>query len=155
MLENNVTSKINNIYSRRINTMELTVTNIIVISLFIEAIVQAVKPLWNAESKKLSLPECLSMGVGILVACLGKINLLDGLIVTTVPALLYALYVFSGIALGRGPSFVHDLWSKIKTFGVDNAVEAASNAQTITEIILRALKNGVSSKTEDTAKTDE
>lgn len=134
--------------------MELTVTNIIVISLFIEAIVQAVKPLWNAEAKKLSLPECLSMGVGILVAVLGKINLLDGLIVTNVPALIYTLYVFSGIALGRGPSFIHDLWSKIKTFGVDNAVEAAANAQTLKEIILRALTSAASLKTENTEKTE-
>lgn len=117
--------------------MELTITNIIVIALFIEAIIEAVKPIWNKEAKRLSLPELLSMAAGIVVAVLGRVNMLDGLITTETPALLYVLYIFSGVALGRGPSFVHDLRNRIKTFNADTATEAAQNAETLKNIILR------------------
>ena len=105
--------------------MEITITSIITITLFLEAVIQAAKPIWNSEAKKLSLPESLSMAIGILVAVLGKINLLEGLITVGAPALLYVLYVLSGIALGRGPSFIHDLWQKIRTFDMGAATEAA------------------------------
>lgn len=117
--------------------MEITIANIIVLALFIEALIQAIKPIWNHEAKKLSLPELLSMAAGIIVAVLGRVNMLDGLITTETPALLYVLYVFSGVALGRGPSFVHDLWNRLKTFNADTATEAAQNAETLKNIILR------------------
>jgi len=130
--------------------MEITIVNIIVIALFIEAAIQAMKPIWNSEAKKLSVPECISMGAGILVAVLGKINMLDGLFVIEAPALLYVLYVLSGVALGRGPSFVHDLWNKLKTFNIDAATQAAENSATIKEIVLRILSLFANEKGKDT-----
>lgn len=119
--------------------MEITITNIILIALFIEAIIQAVKPLWNKEAQRLSIAECISMGMGVLVAVLGKINMLGGIITTDAPVLLYALYALSGIAVGRGPSFVHDLWSKLRTFDHDSVAQASEGTTILSGILQRAI----------------
>lgn len=47
----------------------------------------------------------------LLIAVVAKINFLAGVVEITQPVLLYAL---TGVVLGRGPSFVHDLRWKIK-----------------------------------------
>ena len=92
--------------------MELT--NLILIALFVEAIVQQIKPLWDKAAGKITAAEIVSMGIGVLIAVVAKINFLAGVVDITEPILLYALYVLTGVALGRGPSFVHDLWVKIR-----------------------------------------
>lgn len=128
--------------------MEITATSILAIALFIEAVVQAAKPIWNEEAKKLSIPELVSMGVGILIAVLAKVNLLEGLIVTESLVLLYFLYALSGIALGRGPSFVHDLWQKIRTFDADKAAQSATEISKIAETVTRIIQSLIGKKDE-------
>lgn len=92
----------------------MTLTNLVLIALFVEAIVQQLKPIWDKTAGKITVAEIVSMCLGVLIAVVAKINFLAGVIDITQPVLLYILYVLTGIALGRGPSFVHDLWVKIK-----------------------------------------
>ncbi|HRX58625.1 MAG TPA: hypothetical protein P5075_07610 [Eubacteriales bacterium] len=92
----------------------MTLTNMILIALFIEAIVQQLKPFWDKTAGKITIAEIVSMCIGILIAVVAKVNFLAGVVEITQPVLLYAMYVLTGVALGRGPSFVHDLWVKIR-----------------------------------------
>jgi len=92
----------------------MTITNLILIALFVEAIVQQLKPLWDKTAGKITVAEIVSMCLGILIAIVARINFLAGVVDITQPVLLYVMYVLTGVALGRGPSFVHDLWVKIK-----------------------------------------
>lgn len=112
-----------------------TISAVIAIALFIEALVQVIKPLYNKQTKRFSVPELISVIAGIIVAVIGKVNLLEGLIITDSIVGLYIIYGLSGIALGRGPSFVHDLWKKIKTFNPDTATEAATFAEQLAKIL--------------------
>lgn len=121
--------------------MEISISALITIALFIEALVQVIKPLYNEEAKKFSIPEIISVAAGILVAVIGKINLLEGLITTDNIVAIYILYGLSGIALGRGPSFVHDLWSKIKIFNIDQAANAATSAANLSTIITNIINS--------------
>lgn len=131
--------------------MEITISSLIVIALFIEALVQVIKPIYNEEAKKFSVPEIISVAAGILVAVIGKINMLEGLITTDNIVAIYILYGLSGVALGRGPSFVHDLWSKIKIFDIDKATNAATSAANLSTIIT----NIINSYTKVPASTEE
>lgn len=112
-----------------------TISALIAVALFIEALVQVVKPIYNKEAKSFSLPEIISVSAGIIVAVIGKVNLLNGLIMTDNVVCLYILYALSGIALGRGPSFVHDLWSKVKFTNVNGATNAATMAEQLAAIL--------------------
>ena len=88
--------------------------NIVLIALLIEAIVNAIKPLWDPE-KKIEPAEIVSMVLGIVLAVACKINLLDGLVeLQTAPWVQYIFYALTGIAIGRGPSFLHDIWKRIQ-----------------------------------------
>ena len=88
--------------------------NLIILALFVEAIVQTMKPIWDKTAGKITIAEIVSMGIGVVIAVVAKINFLAGVVDVTQPVLLYLLYALTGVALGRGPSFVHDLWGKIR-----------------------------------------
>ena len=92
----------------------MNMTSMILIALFIEAIVGAVKPLWNREGSRMSVTEIVSIVIGVALAVSCRINaleyLIDYQIALDAPGWVqYVFYVLSGIALGRGPSFIHDL----------------------------------------------
>jgi uncharacterized protein YacL len=93
----------------------MDLANLIILALFVEAIVQTMKPIWDKTAGKITVAEIVSMGIGIVIAVVAKINFLAGMVDISGPILLHVLYVLTGIALGRGPSFVHDLWVKIRT----------------------------------------
>ena len=95
----------------------MDLANLIILALFVEAIVQTMKPIWDKTAGKITVAEIVSMGIGVLIAVVTKINFLAGVIDVTQPMLLYVLYVLTGVALGRGPSFVHDLWRKVRESG--------------------------------------
>lgn len=97
----------------------MDLANLIILALFVEAIVQTLKPLWDKTAGKITVAEIVSMGIGILIAVVAKINFLAGLVDISEPVLLYVLYVLTGVALGRGPSFVHDLWVGVKNSQVN------------------------------------
>jgi len=92
----------------------MDLANLIILALFVEAIVQTLKPIWDKTAGKISIAEIVSMGIGIVIAVVAKINFLAGVIDVTQPVLLYVLYALTGAALGRGPSFVHDLWVRVR-----------------------------------------
>ena len=94
----------------------MDLANLIILALFVEAIVQTLKPLWDKTAGKITVAEIVSMGIGILIAVVAKINFLSGVVDVTQPVLLYLLYALTGVALGRGPSFVHDLWGKVRDY---------------------------------------
>lgn len=91
--------------------------SMMVIALFIEAVIQIFKPVWDKSASPLTVPEWMSMLIGIFIAVAARINMLDGLIPVDNIVLVYLFYIFTGIALGRGPSFVHDLWQKLRAQG--------------------------------------
>ena len=98
----------------------MTFISYILIAMFIEAVISIFKPLWNKEATPIAVPEYISMGIGIVIAIISKINLLDGLVAVENIILLYLFYVMSGIAMGRGPSFLYDLWQKFKSATEEN-----------------------------------
>lgn len=91
-----------------------SIISMMIIALFTETVIQIFKPVWDETSTPLTVPEWLSMLVGIFIAVAARINMLEGLIQTDSAVLIYLFYIFTGIALGRGPNFVHDLWSKLR-----------------------------------------
>jgi len=95
----------------------MDLANLIILALFVEAIVQTIKPLWDKTTGKITVAEIVSMGIGIVIAVVAKINFLAGVVEISEPVLLYILYVLTGVALGRGPSFVHDLWIRVRGQG--------------------------------------
>ena len=92
----------------------MDLANLIILALFVEAIVQTMKPVWDKTAGKITTAEIVSMAIGIVIAVVAKINFLAGMVDVAQPVLLYLLYALTGVALGRGPSFVHDLWGKIR-----------------------------------------
>jgi hypothetical protein len=92
----------------------MTLSNLVLIALFVEAIVQQLKPIWDKTAGKIAVAEIVSMCLGVLIAVVAKINFLAGVVEISQPVLLYVMYVLTGVALGRGPSFVHDLWVRIR-----------------------------------------
>jgi hypothetical protein len=92
----------------------MNLISIILIAMLVEAVIQAIKPLWDKTAKPLTVPELISMGIGVVIALVGKINLIGALVITENIILLYIFYILTGIAIGRGPSFIHDVWAKFK-----------------------------------------
>lgn len=92
-------------------------TDVILIALFIEAIVEAIKPLWTKGENKLSVSELVAMGMGILLAVTCKINMLAYVVDFAWDYPVWVEYIFyglTGIAIGRGTNFLYDLWEKLK-----------------------------------------
>lgn len=92
---------------------------LILIALFIEAIVSAIKPLWSRDGERMSVAEIVSIIVGVLLAVTCRLDILrlvagDDILANSPPWVEYIFYVMSGVAIGRGPSFLWDLWQKIK-----------------------------------------
>ena len=90
---------------------------IIILALFIEAVVSALKPIWTKE-EGMGPSEIVPIVLGIAIACALKIDLLSYLsdyVMYDVPKWAYYIfYVMSGVAIGRGPSFIYDLWQNVK-----------------------------------------
>ena len=97
----------------------MEIVSLVLVAMFIEAVVTAIKPLWSrdADGKRLSAAEIVSIVLGVVLAVASKINMLEGLVKLETPDWVqYLFYVMTGIALGRGPSFLFDLWTRIKVW---------------------------------------
>lgn len=92
----------------------MNLTDLVLVALFVEAIVNVLKPIWDKSAGKISAAEIVSMAIGVVIAIVAKINFLAGVVNITEPVLVYLMYFLTGVALGRGPSFVYDLWQKIR-----------------------------------------
>lgn len=109
----------------------ITMINIIMLALFLEAIVSAIKPLWKDSGKGLTVTEIVSIVIGVVLAVALRIDLFSVLVELEIrwsgPTWInYVFYVMSGVAIGRGPSFVYDLWENIKKWGGMNTAEAVT-----------------------------
>lgn len=112
----------------------IQITDIILIALFIEAIVNALKPLWTQGENKMTVSELVAMGMGILLAVTCRINMLATIVELTYPAwVTYIFYVLTGIALGRGTNFVYDLWNKLKEWQTAQVLPAAQTVEAVAE----------------------
>lgn len=101
----------------------IQITDIILISLFIEAVVNALKPLWAKDGGRMSVSEMVSMGMGILLAVTCRINMLAYVVDIAYPAWVeYIFYALTGIAIGRGTNFIYDLWKKLKEWQSGNLI---------------------------------
>ena len=91
--------------------------SIIVIALFIEAVVGALKPLWKADGTPMTVTEIVSICIGIVIAVLTKMDIVSyacDYSTWDMPEWAYYIfYVMTGIGIGRGPSFVYDLWKSM------------------------------------------
>lgn len=102
---------------------------IILIAMFIEAIVSAIKPIWSTGDDRMSVAEIVSIVVGIVLAVSCKINMLYyisdiNFAFDTPDWVNYLFYILTGVALGRGPSFIWDLWERIRqAVNVESTVE--------------------------------
>lgn len=95
--------------------MFFEITDVILIALFIEAIINALKPIWTKGEPQLTVSEYVSMGMGVLLAVTCKINMLAYVVEADYPMWVeYIFYVLTGIAIGRGTNFLYDLWNKLK-----------------------------------------
>lgn len=94
----------------------MNMMDIVLIALFIEAIVNALKPIWTAGEKKMTVSEFVAMGIGILLAVTCRIDMLGSVVEITYDFpgwVQYVFYVLTGIAIGRGTNFLYDLWQKL------------------------------------------
>ena len=108
----------------------MPIVNILLLAVLIEAVVSAIKPLWSKDSERMSVAEIVSicLGVGLCVSC--KIDMLEyivewDLLKNAPPWVPYIFYILTGVALGRGPSFLWDLWQRIKKYADDGGLAAA------------------------------
>lgn len=106
--------------------------DVILIALFIEAIVNALKPIWTKGENRLTVSEYVSMGMGILLAVTCKINMLAYVVELDWPYPVwveYVFYVLTGIAIGRGTNFLYDLWDKLKEWKNGNVLSSVVEYQ--------------------------
>ena len=96
----------------------MDILSLMLIAFFIEAVITALKPMWNPETQKLSMTEVASMLLGVAISIALKLNMLEfaGIALETADWVRYVFYVCTGIAIGRGPSFLWDLWQHIKIY---------------------------------------
>ena len=115
--------------------------NIIMLALFVEAIVSAIKPIWKDGGKGLSVTEIVSIVIGIVMAVALRIDLFSALVGSEIvwkapPWVDYVFYAMSGIAIGRGPSFVYDLWKDIKKWSETNLAESVTDEIKVGEPVI-------------------
>lgn len=112
--------------------MFFEITDVILIALFIEAIINALKPIWTKGEPQLTATEYVSMGMGVLLAVTCKINMLAWVVEIEYPMWVeYIFYVLTGIAIGRGTNFLYDLWNKLKEWQGGQILPAYEMAETI------------------------
>lgn len=124
----------------------MQITDVILISLFIEAVVNALKPIWSKDGEKLSVSEYVSMGMGVLLAVACRINMLAYVMDIAYPMWVeYVFFVLTGIAIGRGTNFIYDLWNKLREWQSGNLLTGNAefrdgiDAQELTDNQLRAI----------------
>ena len=92
---------------------------ILILSLFVTAVVDCIKPLWSRNGAKVEVAEIVSMAVGVVIAVSCRINLLsyvtgEFLEIHGPVWVEYIFFAMTGLAMGRGASFVKDLWVRIQ-----------------------------------------
>lgn len=107
----------------------MPIVNVLLLSILIEAVVSAIKPLWSKGSERMSVSEIVSIFLGIVLAVSCRLNVMEYLaewevIADAPPFVYYIFYILTGIALGRGPSFLWDLWQRLRKVIDQNEIPA-------------------------------
>ena len=92
----------------------VNIANLLTLAFFVEAIISAVKPIWN-KNAGMTITEYISIGLGIVLAVILKLDMIGpvtGFVGGNVADIIFE--VMTGIAMGRGPSFLFDAWMRIK-----------------------------------------
>ena len=92
---------------------------LIVLGLLVEALVETLKLLWDADKRKVSWPTVCSLVVGIVIAVATHASIFELLSITII-ASSWLGYIVTGILISRGSSFIHDLWSRINNYTTKN-----------------------------------
>ena len=92
----------------------MDITNLLILALFIETVVNWLKPLWDKSAPRMTVAEMVSICIGVVIAVVAKINMMDTIFLATNPIILYILYACTGVGIGRGPSALYDAWKKFK-----------------------------------------
>lgn len=110
----------------------IQITDVILIALFIEAIVNTLKPIWSPDAEKLAVSDYVSMAMGVLLAVTCKINMLAYVVEIAYPVWVeYIFYVLTGIAIGRGTNFLYDLWGKLKEWQSGQLLPGTEYVETV------------------------
>lgn len=83
-----------------------------VAALFVEALVETVKPLWDSEKRKELPDRGAALGVGMLVAVFGGFDVFEaaGIPLTYLAPLgAWPGLILSGILYSRGAGFIHSI----------------------------------------------
>lgn len=98
--------------------VQASFTQILVIAILIESVLEAVKPIWD-KSKRVNVAEFyVALGLGVLIAVLGGFDIFEA---AGVPLIFlsflgsWAGIFFTGLILGRGSTVVHGLIKAIQT----------------------------------------
>ncbi|HMM32392.1 MAG TPA: hypothetical protein PKB13_11530 [Clostridia bacterium] len=94
---------------------------LIVLGLLVEAIVETLKPVWDAEKRKVAWPVICSLVVGIAIAMLTQASIFQLLNIKIV-ASSWLGYIVTGILISRGSSFIHDLWNRINNYATTKII---------------------------------
>lgn len=92
----------------------------VLIAMFIEAVVSAIKPLWSKDGERMSVAEMVSLGLGVVLALVCRMNVMVYMVDWDVlregvPGWMDVVFrVMTGVAIGRGPSFLWDLWQRMR-----------------------------------------
>lgn len=79
----------------------------------VEAVTNALKPIWDEEKRTVSYSSLVSLAVGVIVALAADINLFSAFgLEMNWPVLPQ---IFTGIIISRGANFVYDLLASIQS----------------------------------------
>jgi hypothetical protein len=91
---------------------ENLILTVAIAALFVEALVETIKPLWDPEKRKELPDRGAALGVGLLVAFLGGFNIFEavGIPLTYLEPLgAWPGVALTGILFSRGANFFHSL----------------------------------------------
>jgi len=92
--------------------IENLVLVVAVAALFVEALVETIKPLWDPEKRKELPDRGAALGVGMLVAGLGGFDIFEAVgipLVYFAPLGAWPGLVLSGVLFSRGAGFIHSI----------------------------------------------
>jgi hypothetical protein len=93
---------------------------IMVVAVLAEAVLESLKPIWDSTKRENIAEFYVALGLGVVIAFLGGIDAFEA---SGVPLTFFEFLgpypgvFFTGIILGRGGSYVHDLLKAVQAIG--------------------------------------
>lgn len=100
---------------------------IFVAAVLVEAVTNAIKPIWDAEKRGVSWPALVSLAVGMVVAFAADLDIAGAVGVAiewpVVPQLI------TGIIIGRGANYVHDIVKRMRGEALEIIVDTETGVE--------------------------